>query len=72
MTPDERVHALLAECDGDDVCLAELLCDRHRPDDVAFTVVQPDLTSVDLTYGDLRERSERFAAALVALGVRAR
>jgi acetyl-CoA synthetase len=69
MTPDERVRDLLAEVEGDDVCLAELLCDRHPAGDVAFTVVQPDLTSVDLTYGDLRERSERFAAALVSMGV---
>ena len=49
---------------------AVLLCDRHPADAVAFTVIDPDLTSVDLTYGELREGSERAAAAFARLGVR--
>ncbi|HSJ22167.1 MAG TPA: AMP-binding protein [Nocardioidaceae bacterium] len=69
MTPDARVDELLATFDRHDLSLAELLCDRHPADAVAFTVVQADLSSVDLTYGELKERSERFAAALVAMGV---
>jgi acetyl-CoA synthetase len=32
-------------------------------------VVEPDLRSAQLTYGQLRERSERFAAALAGLGI---
>lgn len=64
-----RVRELLDRYDTPDACAAQLLCDDHPADAVAFTVIDPDLTSVDLTYGELRERSERFAAALAHLGV---
>lgn len=64
-----RVRELLNRYDTPDACAARLLCDDHPADAVAFTVIDPDLTSVDLTYGELRERSERFAAALAHLGV---
>lgn len=70
MAPAERLAQLLQEHDHDDVRLAELLCDRHDPHAVAFTVVAPDLTSADLTFGRLREESRAFAAALAELGVR--
>ncbi|GAB2888245.1 AMP-binding protein [Nocardioides pacificus] len=70
MTPDERVADLLATFDVPDLSVAELLCDRHPADAVAFTVVQPDLSTLDLTYGEIGERSRRFAAALAARGVR--
>ncbi len=69
MTPEERVAELVAEFDGDGLCLADKLCDRHDPQAVAFTVVTPDLDRADLTFGQLRQRSEAFAAALVHLGV---
>ena len=52
------------------VAPAYLLCDRHPVDRVAFTVIDPDLSSTDLTYGTLKEASERAAAALARLGVR--
>ncbi|WP_459547257.1 AMP-binding protein [Nocardia sp. X0981] len=67
--PNERVRELLDIYDHPDACAAWLLCDRHPADAVAFTVVDSDLSAVDLTYGELRERSERFAAALAGLGV---
>ncbi len=69
MTPDARVAELLDTFDRPELNLAELLCDRHPADAVAFTIIQSDLSSVDLTYGELKERSSRFAAALVELGV---
>src|SRR3546814_2887854 len=73
MTPDARpevrVAELLATFDAADVDLGALLCDDHPADGVAFTVVQPDLTSVDISYGDLSERSRRFASFLAAEGV---
>ncbi|WP_433759890.1 AMP-binding protein [Nocardia sp. CA-135398] len=71
MTADlnARVRELLETYDGPDVSAADLLCDRHPADRVAFTIVDPDLTSTDLTYGELRERSQRFAVALAELGV---
>ncbi|GAB2651646.1 AMP-binding protein [Prescottella soli] len=64
-----RVRELLAQYDTPEACAAELLCDRHPADAVAFTVVESDLSSTDLTYGWLREQSTRFAAALADLGV---
>jgi acetyl-CoA synthetase len=46
------------------------LCDRHEPDQIAYRVVSPDLSSIDLSYGVLRRDSERLAAALFQLGLR--
>jgi len=66
---ERRVAELLQQVDQPEVSAAELLCDRHPTDAVAFTVVEQDLSSVDLTYGQLRETSERVAAALAGLGV---
>lgn len=48
---------------------AELLCDRHPAGNTAFTVVDAQLGHVDVSYGELREKSTRFAAALCSLGV---
>ncbi|MGH8919241.1 MAG: AMP-binding protein, partial [Actinomycetes bacterium] len=64
-----RVRELLNQYDTPTASAAELLCDRHPAGDVAFTVVESDLSSTDLTYGYLREKSSRFAAALADLGV---
>ncbi|MEV0712481.1 AMP-binding protein [Nocardia aurea] len=64
-----RVRDLLDTYDGPHVCAARLLCDRHPSDAVAFTVIEADLSATDLTYGDLRERSSRCAAALADLGI---
>ncbi|MCQ1955659.1 AMP-binding protein [Arthrobacter sp. zg-Y826] len=52
------------------VAPAALLCDRHPADSVAFTVIEQDLSATDLTYGELREGSERAAATFARLGVR--
>lgn len=65
----ERVAELLAQYGDPATSAAAVLCDQHPADDVAYTIVEPDLRSVSLTYGQLRESSERFAAALAAHGV---
>jgi acetyl-CoA synthetase len=69
LLPENRVQELLALY-GDPSCsAADLLCDRypgHRP---AYTIVDPGLGRTQLTYGDLRQRSARFAAGLLGLGV---
>jgi acetyl-CoA synthetase len=65
----EHVHDLLALYGDQNASVATLLCDQHPADAIAYTVVEPDRTSTVVTYGDLRERSERFAAALASLGV---
>ena len=68
-TPGERIQELIDRFSADDACPARLLCDDHPADKVAFTVVESDLTPRDLTYGELRERSARLAAALAERGV---
>ncbi|MDQ0662797.1 acetyl-CoA synthetase [Arthrobacter ulcerisalmonis] len=67
--PVPAVDALLAKYGAADACAAELLCDSHDPNAIAFTVVAADLSREDITYGELRERSERGAAALAGLGI---
>ena len=64
-----HVEELLALYGSPQSCAAELLCDRHPAEAVAFTVIDADLTAEDLTYGRLRRDSARFAAALAGLGV---
>ena len=66
---ESRLRELLDHYEGAEVCLADELCDRHPTGDVALTVVAADLSTREVTYGELRERSERFAAALADLGV---
>ncbi|MGY0500703.1 AMP-binding protein [Nocardia sp. FBN12] len=66
---DVRVRDLLDHYDRPEACAADLLCDRHPAEQIAFTVIESDLRAYDLTYGELRERSARFAAALAELGV---
>jgi acetyl-CoA synthetase len=65
-----RVAQLIALYGAADACPADLLCDRHDPERRAFRILAPDLTPHDLTYGELRRDSERFAAVLRDLGVR--
>jgi acetyl-CoA synthetase len=67
--PQRRVRELLDRYAAPDACVAELLCDGHRHDAVAATIIESDLTATDLTYGQLREQSARFAAALAGMGV---
>ena len=57
-----RVHELVALYAGPNASAADLLCDRHPPSALAYRIVGADLEATDLTYGHLREESERFAA----------
>ncbi len=68
--PEARIRELLGVYGSPEASTAFLLCDRHNSNALAYRVVAPDLSSVDVTYGELREESERFAAALFALGIR--
>jgi acetyl-CoA synthetase len=64
------INALLALYGAPDASAANLLCDRHDPNQVAYRLIASDLTSTDLTYGELRRESERVAAGFRALGLR--
>jgi acyl-coenzyme A synthetase/AMP-(fatty) acid ligase len=65
----QRVQALLEECTRPDARAAWLLCDRHDADAVAITLIEEDLSASDISYGELRELSERAAAGLAELGI---
>jgi acetyl-CoA synthetase len=65
-----RVHELLELYGAADASAAALFCDGHDPAKVAYHVVANDLSARALTYGELRQESERVAASLAALGVR--
>ncbi len=67
--PASTIDALIAQYSAPEACAAHLLCDRHDAQAVAFTVVDAHLSSEDISYGELRERSEKGAAALAALGI---
>ena len=73
MTSDSSIKTRISELvevfSAPDADAAWLLCDRHQPESVAFTFLEPDGSRADLTYGELRERSERFAGVLMGLGV---
>ncbi len=49
---------------------AVLLCDRHPAQDIAFTVIDSNLDAVDLSYAQLKDRSERAAALFASLGIK--
>src|SRR3954453_3158238 len=46
-----------------------LFCDRHAPEEVAFRFVDTELRVVDMSYGELGERSRRPAHPLAAQGI---
>lgn len=68
-SPDDRVAELTELYGRETASTAGLLCDRYPANTVACTVVEPDGSATVLTYGRLRQESERFAAALADLGV---
>lgn len=68
--PQSRVRDLLSIYGAPSASTAYLLCDRHDPGRTAFRLVKEDLSATGLTYGELREESERFASALHGLGIR--
>lgn len=70
LSPAERVASLTARYSHADASAALLLCDQHDPERIAYRVVSPDLSCVDLSYGALRRESERLAAALFRIGLR--
>ncbi|MBX3204933.1 MAG: AMP-binding protein [Labilithrix sp.] len=65
-----RIDALLTRYRSSDLSVARALCDDHDPAATAWRFIGADLSARDLTYGELRAGSERFAAALRALGVK--
>lgn len=64
-----RLHELLERYRRPAVSLGSVLCDDHPTTDIALTVVGSDLGVETVTFGELRQRSERLAVGLAALGL---
>lgn len=64
-----RVRDMLQIYDNPKASAAYLLCDQYPAEALAYRVIGPDPSAHDLTYGELRARSERMAAGLARLGV---
>ena len=52
-TPDQRIEEPLTIYGDPGPCVGELLCDRQPADQIAFTVVEPDLSVRQVSYGEL-------------------
>ncbi|MET4003338.1 acetyl-CoA synthetase [Arthrobacter sp. UYCu511] len=66
----ERVQELAARFAAPGANAPWLLCDSHPAGEIAFTVIDAELESIDISYGELRAKSTQFAAALRSLGVK--
>lgn len=64
-----EIDALLSEYRDPTRSAAWFLCDRHDPSKIAYNIVSADLSATPLTFGDLRDRSERLASGLATLGI---
>ncbi|WP_257003726.1 hypothetical protein [Streptomyces sp. SA15] len=69
MSATDRVTELTATFTAPSLNVAGLLCDRHAPEHVAFTVVNGAGGASALSFGDLAAESHRCARALQGLGV---
>ena len=69
-TPSERVASLRRLFSAKDASVAHLLCDRHDPKAVAYTLIGSELGARDISYGTLRQASESLASGFWALGIR--
>jgi acetyl-CoA synthetase len=67
--PADRVDELMGVFADPAASAASLLCDRHRPNSLALTVIQPNMTATDVTFEQLTESSSRAARILRDLGV---
>jgi acetyl-CoA synthetase len=68
--PCDEVRESLGLYGAPQANVASLLCDRHSPEAIAYTIVGQDLSSADLTYGDLQHESTRLANAFWTIGLR--
>ncbi|MGB3886558.1 AMP-binding protein [Gordonia sp. (in: high G+C Gram-positive bacteria)] len=69
MNAEQQTQAWLELYRAQDASAAHLLCDRHDPDAVAFTLVEPDLTAQPMTWGELAAESRAMATVLAAKGI---
>lgn len=68
-TAESRTREILETYSAPEANAAYLLCDRHDPGATALTLVAPDASTTEVTYGELAASSRRFAAVLTARGI---
>lgn len=66
----ERAMELRKIYSGKNVCAANVLCDRRPADQLAYRIVESDLSFTDYNYGELKTESEKFAKVLADHGVK--
>jgi acetyl-CoA synthetase len=64
-----RIADLVSTYGDPEAGAADLLCDRHPPDSIALTILTHDGAATDVTFGQLRDESERIAAVLRTHGI---
>ncbi|MBS0506334.1 MAG: AMP-binding protein [Proteobacteria bacterium] len=64
-----EVQALRQQFRAPDLCVAEMLCDRHPQADTAFILADAQLNFQRLSYGELAQASRRLASGLAARGI---
>lgn len=65
----EEIATLREQWGAADACVVDLLCDRHPTDRVALVIVDDDGAGVEVTFGELADRSAHIAGALRAAGI---
>lgn len=64
-----RIEEMVARYSSPDACAADILCDGRDHGTLAYRIIAAGLSAQDISYGELRAESERFAAVLRSLGV---
>lgn len=67
--PHPRVSQILADFDSPSAAASWLLCDRHPVEQIAFRFLREDMSEQAVTFGELKNRSLRVAAALERHGI---
>src|SRR5690625_242388 len=64
-----EVQELQKQFSVSDLCVAEVLCDAHPPQNTAFTLADADLNIENMTFQELADQSKRLATGLAEKGV---
>ena len=65
----QEVEQLRQRYSANNLCIADVLCDKHPSDSTAFLIVDKKLDQQRLSFGQLADSSKRLAAALTEQGI---
>lgn len=66
---EARVEELLCAFNGNEACASYLLCDKHPKDKVSYRIVERNGQVKVVTFGQLKDRSEKLADGFQKLGL---